>query len=64
MDGKGYPDGIKGAAIPVQARLLMHADTFDAPRSWRRASMLASGTRPGRNYGTGPAAGRARNCEV
>ena len=37
-DGKGYPDGLKGAAIPLGARILAVADAFDAmtsPRSYK-----------------------------
>ncbi len=37
-DGAGYPDGLAGAAIPLAARLLAVADTFEAlcsPRPWR-----------------------------
>lgn len=29
-DGKGYPDGLRGVAIPVSARLMALADVFDA----------------------------------
>ena len=29
-DGSGYPDGIKGEAIPISARLVAIADAFDA----------------------------------
>ncbi len=29
-DGKGYPDGIAGTEIPLGARLIMIADTYDA----------------------------------
>jgi HD-GYP domain-containing protein (c-di-GMP phosphodiesterase class II) len=29
-DGTGYPDGLKGEAIPVIARIISVADTFDA----------------------------------
>lgn len=29
-DGKGYPDGIAGADIPLGSRLIMIADTYDA----------------------------------
>ncbi len=45
-DGKGYPDGLKGEDIPLQARVIQIADIFDAlttTRSyrskfdWRRA---------------------------
>jgi HD-GYP domain-containing protein (c-di-GMP phosphodiesterase class II) len=34
-DGKGYPRGIAGAAIPVEAMCLNIADTFDAITSVR-----------------------------
>ena len=29
-DGKGYPDGVEGGAIPLGARIIMIADTIDA----------------------------------
>lgn len=38
-DGRGYPDGLAGAAIPLSARILRVADVFDAlttTRSYRR----------------------------
>lgn len=35
MDGKGYPDGLKGMEIPLQARVIAVADTFDALTSNR-----------------------------
>jgi len=34
-DGKGYPDGLKGKAIPLLARILAVADSFDAMTSHR-----------------------------
>ena len=34
-DGKGYPDGLKGASIPIHARIISIADAFDAMRSDR-----------------------------
>jgi putative nucleotidyltransferase with HDIG domain len=34
-DGKGYPDGLKGSAIPLQARIIGVADAFDAMTSDR-----------------------------
>lgn len=34
-DGKGYPAGLKGTAIPLDARLLAVADAFDAMTSTR-----------------------------
>jgi response regulator RpfG family c-di-GMP phosphodiesterase len=40
LDGKGYPDGLKGAQIPLLARLLAVADCFDAltsARAYRQA---------------------------
>jgi diguanylate cyclase (GGDEF)-like protein/putative nucleotidyltransferase with HDIG domain len=35
-DGKGYPDGIKGEAIPITARILSVVDCFDAVREDRQ----------------------------
>jgi HD-GYP domain-containing protein (c-di-GMP phosphodiesterase class II) len=38
-DGRGYPDGLSGGAIPLSARILRIADVFDAlttARSYRR----------------------------
>lgn len=40
IDGSGYPDGLVGSAIPVGARIIAVADTFDAitsNRAYRRA---------------------------
>ena len=34
-DGKGYPDGLAGSAIPLAARLVAIADVYDALRSRR-----------------------------
>lgn len=34
-DGKGYPDGLSGEAIPIGARVIAVADTFDAMTSKR-----------------------------
>jgi HD-GYP domain-containing protein (c-di-GMP phosphodiesterase class II) len=34
-DGEGYPDGLKGIAIPVGGRLMAVADAFDAMTSTR-----------------------------
>lgn len=39
-DGRGYPDGLAGEAIPIMARVLAVADTLDAmtsSRAYRRA---------------------------
>jgi putative nucleotidyltransferase with HDIG domain len=41
IDGYGYPDGLTGSQIPLGARIIAVADTFDAitsARSYRRAS--------------------------
>ena len=35
IDGKGYPDGLKGEEIPMLARILSICDTFDAITSRR-----------------------------
>ncbi|MCZ6745943.1 MAG: HD domain-containing protein [Acidobacteria bacterium] len=42
-DGKGYPDGLKAEKIPVEARITLIADTFDAitsDRPYRSAKPL------------------------
>jgi putative nucleotidyltransferase with HDIG domain len=41
LDGAGYPDGLAGTAIPLGARIIAVADTFDAMtsnRAYRRAA--------------------------
>jgi len=35
MDGEGYPDGLSGKQIPLSARIILVADTFDAMTSTR-----------------------------
>lgn len=35
IDGKGYPSGLKGEAIPLGSRIIAIADTFDAMNSAR-----------------------------
>jgi HD-GYP domain-containing protein (c-di-GMP phosphodiesterase class II) len=35
LDGRGYPDGLSGSQIPVGARIVAVADTFDAITSTR-----------------------------
>ena len=34
-DGKGYPKGLKGVEIPLQARIMALADAYDAMTSDR-----------------------------
>ncbi len=34
-EGGGYPDGLKGEEIPLQARIVAVADTFDAMTTTR-----------------------------
>lgn len=36
IDGRGYPDGLKGDEIPEEARIIAVADTFDAMTSNRQ----------------------------
>ena len=36
IDGRGYPDGLKGREIPEEARIIAVADTFDAMTSDRQ----------------------------
>ena len=43
-DGSGYPDGLMGEAIPIEARIIAVADSFDAmttDRPYHHASTLA-----------------------
>jgi putative nucleotidyltransferase with HDIG domain len=45
FDGKGYPDGIAGHAIPVAARIIMLCDSIDAmlsDRPYRKALTLSA----------------------
>ncbi len=35
FDGRGYPDGLRGEAIPVEARIIAVPDAFDAMTSMR-----------------------------
>jgi len=35
LDGSGYPDGLKGATIPIVCRILLVADAYDAMGSAR-----------------------------
>ena len=40
-DGTGYPDGLKGEAIPLWARILTFADTIDAMTTGRGRCRIA-----------------------
>ena len=43
-DGGGYPDGLRGAEIPLEARIVSACDAFNAmttTRSYRRAMSLS-----------------------
>ncbi len=55
-DGMGYPDGLKGDEIPMGARIILIADTFDSitsDRSYRRARSVEYAVRQLRaNAGT------------
>lgn len=35
LDGQGYPDGVQGSALPLEARIISVADAFDAMTSER-----------------------------
>lgn len=60
LDGSGYPDGLKGDAIPLEARIVAVADTYDAmtsARPYRSASSAEAAVaelqeRTGREYDT------------
>jgi HD-GYP domain-containing protein (c-di-GMP phosphodiesterase class II) len=48
LDGSGYPYGLRGGAIPLSARIVAVAETFDAltsRRPWRRAASNARALR-------------------
>jgi putative two-component system response regulator len=44
MDGSGYPHGLSGGAIPIEARIVAVADTYDvltSDRPYRKARSAA-----------------------
>ena len=44
LDGRGYPDGLRGEQVPLLARLIAVPDVFDAvtsARAYRQAMPLA-----------------------
>jgi len=48
IDGSGYPDGLRGKRIPLQARIVRIADAFDAmtrPRPYQVARSVGVGPR-------------------
>ncbi|MBM4116815.1 HD-GYP domain-containing protein [bacterium] len=52
-DGKGYPEGLKGEAIPFEARILQVCDTLDAmtsTRSYRKARTIEETLEEFRKY--------------
>ena len=62
-DGSGYPDGLTGQEIPIEARIVACCDAFDAmttDRSYRQALPLdvASTTRGRRGLAVRPCRGR------
>ncbi len=40
MDGSGYPEGLKGEEIPLEARIMAIADVYDALVSKRVDDLL------------------------
>ena len=58
-DGTGYPDGLKGEAIPLGSRIIMFADTIDAMTTDRpyRAALDAA-----RHAGDSGLNGYRRSC--
>ena len=60
-DGRGYPEGLKGEAIPLGARILAVADTYDAlhfdrpyRKGWAHEEVVAYiGERAGRQFDPG-----------
>jgi hypothetical protein len=60
MDGSGYPDGLRGEAIPLGARIMAVVDVYDAlhterpykPALSHEESAPCSGTRPRPGRGT------------
>ena len=45
VDGRGYPDGLKGEEIPLEARIIAVADAFDAmlsDRQYRKGMSLST----------------------
>jgi HD-GYP domain-containing protein (c-di-GMP phosphodiesterase class II) len=48
MDGKGYPDGLKGKSIPLLVQIMAVADAFDAmtsPRAYRNTLTIEDAKR-------------------
>jgi putative nucleotidyltransferase with HDIG domain len=42
MDGRGYPDGLQGEGIPMEARIVAVADSYDAMTSQRLYKVCVS----------------------
>ena len=53
VDGRGYPDGLAGDAIPLESRIILVADAYEAMTSDRpyrtgaRSGVRSPGTRRG-----------------
>jgi len=53
LDGRGYPDGLAGERVPMEARIVGLADSFDAMtscRTYRAAMPLETVTAEIRRY--------------
>ena len=68
-DGGGYPDGLRGEAIPLEARIVSACDAFNAmttTRSYRQAMPAAAALRRAGaqlRHPVRPAGRRRRCCE-
>ena len=55
LDGRGFPDGLRGDKIPVEARIVAVADSFDAMTTERPYRTPARPTLPSRSSAGSPA---------
>jgi HD-GYP domain-containing protein (c-di-GMP phosphodiesterase class II) len=42
FDGNGYPNGLRGSEIPIESRIILVADAFDAMTTDRHYSYAAT----------------------